>query len=464
MKKKIPFISLVLLIVAAIDSLRNLPSAALFGSSLIFFFLFSALLFLIPTALVAAELSAIFPEKGGIYYWVHRAFGEKWALLAIWLQWINTMIWYPTILLFVSGVGAYLIDPNLVHHKGYLLLFSLTLFWTITFLNWKGIYLSTLINNLCVLLGTIFPILFLIGLTAVWISSGASLQIEFTWDKLLPSFHDSNNWIALIAIMASFLGMELSGVHVNEIRSPQKNFPRAILLASFFILISMTLGSLAVAVVIPRSEIELSSGVMQLFSRLFSLFGFDYFASWLTPLLIFIGSVGAIINWLISPAKGLLHAAEFGFLPLFFTRTNKAGVPVNILLIQAILVSLFCLVFFFVPTVNSSYWFLTALSTELYMVMYILMFAAALFLHYKYIKRPAAFKIPGGSFGIWLVASLGMFGCIATITVTFLPPEHIPIIKPWLYLLFILIGNLVALLPLPFLYRCRRPDHHRVRL
>ena len=66
MNKKISLFSLVILIIAAIDNMRNLPAAALFGNALIFFFFFSAIVFLIPTSLVAAELSATFPEKGGV--------------------------------------------------------------------------------------------------------------------------------------------------------------------------------------------------------------------------------------------------------------------------------------------------------------------------------------------------------------------------------------------------------------
>lgn len=127
--KKISLFSLVLLIVAAIDNIRNMPASALFGSALIFFFLFSAVVFLIPTSLVAAELSATFPEKGGVYQWVKMAFGEKWAMLAIWMQWINTMVWYPTILSFIAGTAAYLVDPELAQNKVYLISCILIVFW-----------------------------------------------------------------------------------------------------------------------------------------------------------------------------------------------------------------------------------------------------------------------------------------------------------------------------------------------
>ncbi len=73
--------------------------------------------------------------------------------------------------------------------------------------------------------------------------------------------------------MASFLGMELSGVHVNDIKNPQKNFPRAVFLASFFIFATMVLGSLAIAFVLPEKNINLVSGVMQVFSNFFEVFG-----------------------------------------------------------------------------------------------------------------------------------------------------------------------------------------------
>src|ERR1700730_163274 len=132
MNKKISLFSLVLLVVAAIDSIRNLAASALFGSYLIFFFILSALIFLIPTALVAAELSAIFPEKGGVYHWVRSALGEKCGMMAIWLQWINTMVWYPTILSFIAGTAAYLINPELSQNKWYLISCILAVFWGIT--------------------------------------------------------------------------------------------------------------------------------------------------------------------------------------------------------------------------------------------------------------------------------------------------------------------------------------------
>lgn len=451
MSKKISFMSLMILIIAAIDNLRNLPTAALFGSSLIFFFTISALIFLIPTALISAELSAAFPEQGGIYQWVKLAFGKRWGMAAIWLQWINTIVWYPSMLLFIAGALAYAIDPELAQNRVYLVTCVLTIFWGLTLVNMKGLRTSALVNNIFCVMGTMFPLILLIVLGAIWCFRGHPLQIEVNMSNLIPPLTDSTSWTSLIAIMASFLGIELSGVHVNDILHPQKNFPRAVMLAALFIFLSMLLGSLSIAFVLPAGEINLISGVMQLYSSLFTTFGIEALTPVVT-ILIVVGSIGTMINWIISPAKGLMHAAEYGFLPPFFLKQNKNGVGSNILLAQAILVSVFSLLFLFESSVNGFYWFLTALSTELYMIMYVLLFSAAIKLHYLHKDRAGSFKVPGGSLGIWLTTLFGLLGCLTTIVVTFFPPGAIDVGSPLRYFLMICLGNVVTITPLLFCF------------
>ena len=120
-KHALTVFSLTMITVGSVDSIRNLPATALFGSQLIAFFLLGALFFLIPTALVSAELASGWPKQGGIYIWVREAFGKRVGFLAIWLQWIENVIWYPTILSFVAGTVGYLIDPALAQNPYFLL-------------------------------------------------------------------------------------------------------------------------------------------------------------------------------------------------------------------------------------------------------------------------------------------------------------------------------------------------------
>jgi amino acid transporter len=453
MAKKISLFSLVMLIVASVDSIRNLASAALFGPSLIFFYLLAALIFLLPTAFVSAELASLFDEEGGIYHWVRKAFGEKWAMVAIWLQWVNTMIWCPTILAFIAGVAAYLIHPDLADNKFYLMGGILIIFWSLTLLNLFGLDVSARLSAICGILGTLAPILLLIALGCFWVAKGAPLQIDLTIRSIFSP--GAQYWVSLVAIAASFLGMELAGVHVGDIRNPQKNFPKAIFFSSSIVLSTMLLGSLAIAFVLPAHEINLVAGSMQAIAYFFK----SFHAEWLTPIvtvLIVIGSTGGLINWVISPAKGLLHAAEFGFLPPFLRIKNRNGVASNILLVQALVVTLVCSAFLFVPSVNGFYWFLMALSTELYMVMYILMFLSALRLRNRMERKKGSFQIPGSKKGLWVMTLFGLFGCSLTIVVSFVVPPHIEIGSKGAYATLIGASNVIALLPVFLFFRYKK--------
>jgi amino acid transporter len=241
--------------------------------------------------------------------------------------------------------------------------------------------------------------------------------------------------------------MELSGVHVTNVPHPQKTFPRALLLSSIYILGTMLFGSLTIAVVLPASQINLAGGLMQVFDNFFQVFQLGSLVP-LMSFLIVVGSIGGMINWLISPAKGLLHASQYGFLPRFFTKANTHGVAGRILIAQAVLVTLFCASLLLLPSVNAFYWFLTALSNCLYMLMYVLMFLAVYRLRSKNLER--AFKIPGGRLGLGLVSLFGLIGSILTIIFGFIPPDNVNIGSALRYTAMIACGNFFLILPIFF--------------
>jgi amino acid transporter len=442
---KLNTIALTLLITGSIDSVRNLPVSALFGSSLVFFFILAAVMFLIPTALVSAELASNISE-GGIYQWCRLAFGERMGFLAVWLQWINNVVWFPTLLLFIAGTATYLINPALSQNKYFMISMVLIIFWSLTLINLKGIQMSAKFTSFCAVTGLIVPMALIIGLLFVWLALGNPLQIHLTPHSILPDFKHSDNWIALSAIMLSFAGMELATVHVKDVNEPQKTFPRALALSSVFILITMMLGSLAIAFVVPENQINLVNGTIQSFSYFLSA----YHLSWLTPVLttlLIIGALGGSISWILSPVKGIAQAAGNGFLPPFFKAENKHGVAQNLLITQAVFVSLICLVMLLLPSVNGSYWLLSTLSTQLYMLMYVLMFASALFLRKKGQYLNQGFTIPGKKYGLWAVCALGLMGCAITLFVGFIPPSNINIGSKLNYIIIFCTGMVGLILP-----------------
>lgn len=451
--EKISVLALILLITGAIDSIRNLPATALFGSSLIFFFIFSAIIFLIPVALVSAELSATWSEEeGGIYSWVKHAFGDNMAFFTIWLQWINTMVWYPTILSFIAGTLAYLINPELAQNKFYLIGVILVVFWSLTFLGLSGLRASAAFAGFCAIIGMIVPMGFIIILAVIWLIKGNPIAIDLSLNKLIPHWGDTQSWVSLTAIMTSFLGIELAAVHVRNVNNPQRNFPRAMLFSVILILITMIFGSLAIAFVLPHEQISLVQGVMQAFTNFFQA----YHLTALMPIvviLLLLGSVGSMVNWIISPAKGLLLAADNGFLPKALYRLNRHGIASRILLLQAGLVTLLCTCFLLFPSVNAIYWLFTDLSTELYIMMYVMMFVAAIRLKSKYANLPRPYSIPGKQYGYYFICLLGLLGCIITLIVGFFPPaESIETGGENHFRLIFSLGIILMLCPALFLY------------
>jgi glutamate:GABA antiporter len=446
---------LVMLISGAIDSIRNLPATALFGPSLIFFFIAAAVCFLIPIALVSAQLTTRWTDRGGVYFWVSKALGKHVGFIAIWLQWINTMVWYPTILLFVAGIFFYLINPAFASNKAYLIAIILLTFWVLTLLNLRGLKTSARFASFCAVIGMVAPMILIISLAAFWVFSGKPLQVHLTWSSIFPSLHHSQSWLSLTAVVTSFLGMELACVHVSSVEKPQVVFPRALTIAVFLILVTMIFGSLAIAFVVPHDKISLVVGVMQAFSQFLSVYHMHWMID-LLALMIFIGSLGSMINWMISPAKGLLQAAESHFLPGFLQKVNIHNVPSRLLIVQAVVVSMVCGASVFIPSVSGMYWLLTDLSTELYLFMYVLLFIAAILLA-RYIPKQTSdgFVIPGGRWGTGCVCLLGLLGSLIAIGVGFIPPSNIPVGGAQHYLLMFKSGLVAMCLPvvLFFIYR-----------
>ncbi|OCH97769.1 transporter [Legionella jamestowniensis] len=448
-KHALTIFSLTMITVGSVDSIRNLPATALFGSQLISFFILGALFFLIPTALVSAELASGWAKQGGIYIWVKEAFGKKTGFLAIWLQWIENVIWYPTILSFVAGTIGYLINPGMADNPYFLWLVIVCSFWGATLLNLRGMRSSALFSNICALSGLLLPMALIIGLGALWIVGGNPLQVQFDSHSISPHWQDKSMWVSLTAIMMSFCGIEIATVHANDVQNPQQAFPRALIYSVLIILSTLILGSLAIAVVLPQHDINLVAGIMQAFDAFFA----RYHLSWFMPIvavMLVMGGLGGVSNWIIAPTKGLLVAAEDGNLPVLFQRANRNGAPIVMLISQAVIVTILSALFLFMPSVNGSYWLLTALAAQLYMLMYLLMFFAAFKLRVSAPSHPRAFRIPGGIIGMSLVGGVGIVGCLTTLVVSFMPPEGINVGSVSRYELTLIAGLIFMCLP-PFI-------------
>lgn len=440
--------------VIAVDSLRSIPLSAQYGFSLVFYYILGAATFLVPCALVSAELASTFPKTGGLYIWIREAFGDNWASFVIWLQWIYNICWYPTILAVLAASLAYPFAPELANNRTYMLFTILIVYWFATWVNLQGIQASALLSRITAILGTILPMILLSLLAIYWLQQGHKSVISFNLESFIPDFNVSDNWIFLSSILYSMVGIEITAYHSQDVINPQKNFPKAVFISSIVILATMICSSLAVAIVIPKETLKTSlvSGTLEAFKIFFTSINLQFLFP-IICLFIVIGTLGGVGAWLIGPSKGLLIAAEDGHLPSFLAKKNNKGVPQNILIIQGIIFSILSTAYILMPNVNSAFIILSILTAQLSLFGYIFMFAAVIKLRklYPSLKRP--FKIPGSNKTLYFVSFIGILACVLTIILSFLPPDEIDSTGYFNYEL-ILLGGFVS--SLFIIYRLSR--------
>ena len=441
--------SLAMINVALICSLRGLPLMAEYGLSIVFFLLAAVILFLIPVSLVSAELATAWPKKGGLYAWVRQAFGERWGFVAICLQWLQNLVFYPTALAATAAVIAYLINPELANNKFYTLAIIIVIYWGALLINFRGMKISGLVSTIGTVLGIIVPgaVLMIMGL--VWILSGEHSQIAFTVQNLMPDLSKLQNIVFLTGMFLFFAGMEVSGVHALEVKNPQKDYPKAIFISALIVIAIFLLGSISIAMIIPQSQISLTAGIMETFAAVFDKFHL----TWAIPVIVVLAAPGMIVqvsSWIAGPSRGLLATAENGDLPPFFQHLNKNNMPTHIMLVQGIVVSLISVVFLFMPSVSSSFWILTDLAALIYLSVYLIMFFAALKLRYSEPNTPRPYQVPGGTAGMWFFAGVGIFACMAAIILGFIPPSQLETGNLFFYEAFLGSGLAIAI-SIPFI-------------
>lgn len=455
--KGLSIFTLAMINVAAVVSLRGLPAEAEYGLSSIFYYIFAAVCFLIPVSLVSAEMATGWPQKGGVFRWVGEAFSPKWGFLAIWLQWIQNSIWFPTVLTFAAVSLAFMgpdtkTDMALSSNNMYTLAIVLGVYWAATFANFMGVRVAGAISKWGAIFGTLIPGAIIILLGFGYAFMGGTIQMPIHASDLIPDLTNFNNLNLAVSIFLFYAGMEMSAVHIKDVEDPQRNYPRAILIAAAVTVALFILGTLALGFIIPQAQINLTQSLLVGYNDLFAFFGFP----WMGHVMAFflaIGVFAGVSTWIAGPSKGLLAVGKAGYLPRWFQKTNKEGIQTNILWVQALIVTVLSVMFVLLPSVQSAYQILSALTVALYLVMYILMFAAFLKLRIAEPKVKRAFVAPLG----WFWGIVGLVGSTIALILSYYPPSQISVGNPKVWVGLLLIGTLIGVL-VPFVIYSLRKD------
>ncbi|MGP3690196.1 amino acid permease [Streptomyces sp. IBSNAI002] len=454
---------------SVITSLRGLPMMAEEELTMFGYIGFATLLFLIPAALVSAELGGAFAQrKGGVYDWIGEAFGKRTGFVGVWLQWIQNVVWYPTGLGFAAVAVAFAVrDPSLGADHVFIGLFCIGAYWLATLVALSGTGLLVKIAKRGFVLGTALPGLLLLGLFGYWVASGhpigwehahaAAVTTATGTPRLLPAFTGLATLAFLAGILLLFAGAESQAVHVSDLRDPKRGYPKAMWIGAALTFGIFTAGALAVAGILPYERISITTGVFDAFQR---VLGGALHVGWLVPVvaaLVCYGALSGALAWISGPSKALLATAHDGHLPAVLQGTNKKGAQRNILIVQGLIVSLISSIYLVTSSVSTAFFLISAMTVSLYLVMYLLLYAAAIRLRHTRPDLPRSFTIPGGKKGMWAVAGTGFTAVAFALVLSFVPPAQLPIGSPALYVGLVAAGLIVFTGAPILISRRRRP-------
>lgn len=449
----ISWVALALMTTSSVASLRPAPTMAVYGLASVFLYLVPAIVFLLPTSLVSAELASGW--KGGVYNWVAEGISKPMGFLAVWCQFAMTIFYYPTLLGFVASTLAYVFNPALASSGTWTALVIVVFYWSGVYVSSRGTKAVAGLAGAGLIIGTLIPGALLVILGAVFLGQGNESAAPMTAAAFFPQWAGLASLVLIVNNFLSYSGMEMNAVHVSSLRNPAKEFPKSMFLAMGLVLLIFILPALAISWIVPAEELSLTAGVMQAFDSILADFGWQI----LTPVIgiaLVSASLSGMLTWLAGPSKGLLLISrQEGYLPPFLQKLNKNGVQQNLLVTQGVVTTVIALGYALIPDVSSAYWIFSVITTQVYLIMYLLMFVAAVRLRRMHPDHPRGYRAPMlmGLCGVGFTASL------AALLVGFIPPSQFGGENPLTYLLIVGGGALGLGLLIPFLfYRFRKPS------
>jgi glutamate:GABA antiporter len=449
----ISWTALAMLTVGSVGYLGSAPALSVYGLASVFLYVLPAFVFLVPVSLVAAELASGWP--GGVYKWVREGISAPMGLLAAWCQFAQTIFYYPALLAYVASTLAYVInDPGLAGNGVYNAVVIIVLFWGGVLVTSRGSALVARLGSSGTLIGTLIPAAILVALGVAYLVQPNHSAAPMTAQHLLPTWDGLASIVLLVNSFFTYAGIEVNAVHVDELRNPGREYPKSIFLAMALVLAVFIGPTLAISWVVPSAQISFTAGVMQAFDSLFTHFG-GGFAVPLIAIALAVGALAGMLAWLDGPSEGLLRIGRGqGFLPPYFQKVNSQGIEVRILTAQGTVITLIALLYAFIPSVSHAYWIFAAMATQVYLIMYVLMFIAAVRLRRSRPDHPLGYRAPA----LGLLCLLGGVSSVVALVIGFIPPSQFGHSDPLAYALLILAGVLaIGILPPLLLDRLRKP-------
>jgi len=378
-KKKLTLIPLVLMVFTSVFGFNNISRAFFkMGYAAIPWYVLSGLTFFIPYAFMMAEYGSAFKkEKGGIYSWMEKSVGPKFAF-------IGTFMWYASYVIWMVSVATEIWIPlsNLVFGKDItgscsilglkstqiLGILAILFVITVTFVASKGLQKISKITSVGGTAIALLNVVLLVGGIAIFIMHGGKLAQPITSVKtFVYSPNPSNNSLInllsfLVFAIFAYGGIEAVGGLVDETEKPEVTFPKGMIVAAIIISVGYSLGifmcgiflnwkhlsgthgiNLANITYIIMQNLGYSIGTSLGLGQATSLSIGAFFAR-IVGLSMFLAYLGSYFTLIYAPLKQLIEGTPEKLWPEIIGKIDEDGIPRSAMYIQGIIISVIIMI------------------------------------------------------------------------------------------------------------------------
>jgi amino acid transporter len=437
-KRVLRGLDMTLFSICAIIVLDTLGASASIGAPTISWYIITLVLFFIPYGLITAELGSTYPEQGGIYVWVRRAFGERWAARTTWYYWINVALWMPSVYVLFAGMLSQLFFPDL--SLTWIILIGIIMTWVTVLVGIITLEAGKWVPNLGAILKAL--IIMVLGVGGIVFAARHGVANDLSLQAMLPTW--DIGLMFLPVIVYNFLGFELMSGAGEEMKNPARDIPRSIITAGLLIAFLYLFATVGMLLALPLDELGLVSGIVDTLKAVLG-------TSTVARVIVTVLGIGALytffanmVTWTMGANRTAAQAAEEGTLPDVFGRLHPVNkTPVGAYVITGIVSTLVVIVYGFLAGSNEElFWTLFAFSSIVFLLPYLMLFPAFLKLRAADpgAKRPYTF--PGGKIFAWIVSIICLiFVAQAILFFIWVPGEPID----WAFAGPILIGVVLTL-------------------
>ncbi len=439
-KKKVSLMKMVLFTVCGILVLDTFVAPAAIGVSSITIWIITAVLFFIPYGLINAELGAAYPEDGGIFAWVKRAFGDLNATLVGWFYWVNVAFWMPAVFVAFSWWFTLAYAPSLPVFWSAAI--AVALCWLVVYVGIRGIHVSVLVTSIAAVLKV--GVLIIFGVLGIIYGIQNGLANDFSIGSFVPSFSDT--LVFAPAIVYNLLGFELISSVSSELDEPGKNIPKMTIMAGVMIAALYVFGTFGVLAATPAENVDPLDGFFYALEELTTVFGgFGPVAFKIIIALSLFTLISNMVSWTLGGVEVLAAADLEKKSPLLAHKNKKYGTSdYSYILMGVIATFLIVLNFLLSGDANNVFWTILSFSFVVFLLPYLWLFPA-------YVKlrltddttRP--YTVPGGKAGMFISAILGEIFIAASVYFLFTEGDL-------LYYLTLIIGTLLTTVYGLFIY------------